>query len=168
MKIFFLLSLSLIVLVGCSTNENSNPVSKEYTATGFMRASVNGGSWYSNQVLTSKSGNVRYLKSEQPIVNNSKFLSSVLEMWIGINQAGQVGIGEDEPGFTYGVRATYTLKSISGSQDEKYKAYFQDYSFLTINRISNTNLDAVFIFRAFTDDTLKSIVVSDGVIKLDF
>ncbi len=168
MKISLLLSVLLIALIGCSTNENSNPISKEYTATGFMRASVNGGSWYSNQVLTSKSGNVRYLKSEQPIVNNSKFSSSVLEMWIGINQAGRVGIGEDEPGYTYGVRAAYTLKSISGTQDEKYKAYFQDYSFLTINRISDTNLDAVFILRAFTDDTLKSVVVSDGVIKLDF
>lgn len=156
------------VVLGCSKNKDANPVSSEYAATGFIRASVNGASWYSNVISTSFSGNTRYLKATQSIINNPNFSSSVLEFWISINQTGKFSIGEKDPGYTYAIRAAYTLKSTGGAGDEIYRAYFQNYSFLTINGITATNLDASFIFRAFTDDTLKSVVASDGVIKVDY
>jgi len=168
MKILFLFFLSMMVFEGCSSKKDSNPVSNESFATGFIRASVNGVSWYSNVITTSYSGNTRYLKATQSITNSPKYSSSVIEFWISINQSGVYSIGEKDPGYTYAVRAAYTLKSTSGTEDEAYKAYFQNYSFLTVNGITNSNLDASFVFKAFTDDTLKSVVVSGGVMKVDY
>jgi hypothetical protein len=168
MRSLFFLSVLVITFLGCSSNKDSNPVSNEYAATGFVRASVNGVSWYSNAISTSYSGNTRYFRATQSIVNNPNFSSSILEFWISINQTGVFSIGEKDPGYTYAVRSAYTLKSASGTGDEIYKAHFQNYSFLTVSGISSSNLDAVFVFRAFTEDTLISVVVSDGVIKVDY
>ena len=39
------------------------------------------------------------------------------------------GIGEDEQGFKYFVKVRYTSKSAGTSADNKYTAYFREYSF---------------------------------------
>ena len=164
----FVLIVVIFISWSCSKDSDSNPVESEVTATGFIRASVGGTSWYSNVITTSKTSTTRYLKASQTITNNSKYSSAIIEFWISVNQTGVFAIGEKDPGYSYSVRAAYTLKSISGTEDEIYKAYFQDYSYLRVNQISDINLDATFIFRAYTDDISKSITASEGVIKMDF
>lgn len=169
-NLFFitLLTVLLLILFNCSKNGEDNPVANESTATGFIRASVNGASWYSNNIVTSKSSNTRYFKATQQITNDTKFSSSIIEFWISINQTGQFAIGENDPGYSYAVRAAYTLKSKSGTEDETYKAYFRDYSYLTVNQLSSISLDANFIFRALNEDSSKSVIATEGVIKVDF
>ena len=167
-KSIFLLVVLSTVFLSCSKNSDDNPASNEQNATGFIRASANGVGWYSNVISTSKTSSARYLKASQSLTNNANFSSAVLEFWISVNQTGEYGIGEQEPGYTYAVRAAYTLKSKDGINDEVYKAYFQDYSFLNVNGISESNLDANFIFRAYNTDFTKSVVISEGVIKIDF
>jgi len=39
------------------------------------------------------------------------------------------GTGEDEQGFKYFVKVSYTSKSAGTSPDNKYAAHFRDYSF---------------------------------------
>jgi hypothetical protein len=168
MKLYYLFFPLLLLFLSCSGNEESNPVNTEETATGFVRGTINGSNWYSSEITTSKSGNTRTVKAIQNITNDPIFSSSVIELKISVSQSGKFGIGENEPGFTYYVKAYYTLVSRSGNQDENYKAYFDNISFMTINRISDKDLDASFNFNARNDDSTKTISLSSGSVVIDF
>lgn len=168
MKLYYLLFPILILFTSCSSDEDSNPVSTEKTATGFVRGNVNGSNWYSNKITTSKSGNTRVVKATLDFTNDPIFKGSVLEFRISVNQSGIFGIGENEPGFTYYVKAYYTLVSRSGTEDENYKAYFDNISFMTINRISDKYLDASLNFNARTNDSTKTISLTSGSVLIDF
>lgn len=168
MKYFIFVFIVFLVLEGCSTNDDSNPVNPEKIATGFVRADLNGSSWYSNKITTSKSGNTRIVKSTLDLTNDPVFSSSVLELQIGVSQPGEFGIGENEPGFNYAVKAYYKLVSKSGNNDEYYKAYYNNFSKLTINRITDKDLDAIFTIIARTDDSLKTAVFTNGSIQINY
>lgn len=169
MKFLVFISIVFFVLYGCSKDDSStNPVNPEKTATGFVRGDLNGSGWYSNKITTSKSGNTRTVKATQDFTNDPIFSSSILEFRISVNQSGIFGIGEDEPGLNYVVKAYYTLVSRSGTNDEKYKAYFDNVSFLTINRITDKDLDATFTFTARTNDSLKTVVFTNGSIQITY
>jgi len=168
MKNLILVLLFLLAIIGCSKNDNSNPVDTEKTAVGFVRGNANGVSWYSNNIKTSKSGNTRFIKATQEFSNNPNFSSAILEFRISVNQAGVFGIGEDEPGYRYYVRAYYTLVSSTGSGNENYTAYYENTSLMTINQITSTNLNAIYNFTAHTADTLKTVVFSNGAIQINY
>jgi hypothetical protein len=168
MKLFYLLFPFLILFTSCSSDDDSNPVSTEKIATGFVRGTVNSSSWYSNKITTSKSGNTRIVKATQEFTNDPVFKNSILEFRISVNQAGTFGIGENEPGYTYSVKAYYTLISRSGSADVIYKAYYESLKDLIINRISDKNLDANYSFNARTDDSLRTVSFTNGAIQIDY
>lgn len=168
MKLYYLLFPILILFTSCSSHDDSNPVSTEKTATGFVRGNLNGANWYSNEITTSKIVNTRIVKATQKLTNHPIFSSSIIELRISVSQTGRLGIGENEPGFTYYVKAYYTLVSRSGTEDENYKAYFDNISFMTINRISDKDLDAAFNFNARTDDSTKTISLTSGSVLIDF
>lgn len=168
MKLSYLLFPFLIIFTSCSSDDDSNPVSTEKTATGFVRGTVNSSSWYSNKITTSKSGNTRIVKATQEFTNDPVFKSSILEFQISVNQAGTFGIGENEPGFTYSVKANYTLISRNGSADVNYKAYYEYLKDLIINRISDKNLDANYSFNARTDDSSRTVSFTSGAIQIDY
>ena len=168
MKFFVFFIIVLFVLTGCSKDDDSNPVNPEKIATGFVRADLNGSNWYSNKITTSKSGNTRIVKSTLDLTNDPVFSSSALELQIGVSQPGESGIGENEPGFKYAVKAYYKLVSKSGNNDEYYKAYYNNFSKLIINRITDKDLDAIFTIIARTDDSLKTVVFTNGSIQINY
>ena len=168
MKFLAFISIVLLIFGGCSNKEDNNPISTDKNATGFIRGNVNGFNWYSNKITTSKSGNTRIVKATLDFSNDPVYKSSLLEFRISVNQAGVFGIGENEPGFQYVVKAYYTLVSRSGSADKYHKAYYDNVSTLTIGSISDKNLDADFIFNARTDDSLSTVVFTNGAIQIDF
>lgn len=168
MKNLILVSLLLFAIWACSKSDDFNPVDTEKNATGFVRGSVNGASWYSNKIKTSKSGTTRTIKATQEFLNNPNYSSAILEFRISVNQAGIYGIGEDEPGFKYYVKAYYTLVSNTGSGNENYTAYYENTSLMTINQITNTNLNAIYNFTAHTADTLNTVVFTNGAIQISY
>lgn len=168
MKFLTFITLVLLIVNGCSSNDESNPITNEKSATGFVRGNVNGSSWYSNKITTSKSGVTRIVKATLDFSNDPIYKTSILEFHIGVNLVGNFGIGENEPGFQYVVKAYYTLVSRSGSADKYHKAYYDNVSTLTIGAISDKNLDADFIFNARTDDSLSTVVFTNGAIQIDF
>ncbi len=168
MKFLTFIALVLLIFNGCSSNDESNPVSNEKSATGFVRGTVNGSSWYSNKITTSKSANTRVVKATLDYSNDPTYKSSILEFRISINQTGVFGIGENEPGYTYYVKAYYTLIAHNGSAAPTHKAHYENVSTLTIGAISDKNLDADFIFNARTDDSLSTVVFTNGAIQIDF
>jgi hypothetical protein len=168
MKLLVLISAALLIFGSCSNSNDNNPVNTEKNATGFVRGNVNGSSWYSNKITTSKSSNTRVIKATLDSSNDPVYKSTVLEFRISVNQTGVFGIGEDEPGYNYAVKAYYTLVSRSGTADVKYKAHYDNVSLLTISAISDKNLDADFLFNAVTDDSSSAVVFSNGAIQIDF
>jgi len=168
MKFLTFITLVLLIVNGCSSNDESNPITNEKSATGFVRGTVNGSSWYSNKITTSKSGNTRTVKATLDSSNDPIYKSTTLEFRISVNQTGVFGIGENEPGYTYSVRAYYTLISRNGSADKYHKARYDNVSTLTISSISDKNLDADFIFNAITDDSSSAVVFTNGAIQIDF
>jgi len=168
MKFYYLIFSLLLFISACTNNDESNPIIAEKNATGFVRGTVNSSSWYSNKITTSKSGNTRIVKATQEFTNDPVFRSSMLEFRISVNQAGTFGIGENEPGYTYSVKAYYTLISRSGSADVIYKAYYESLKDLIINRISDKNLDANYSFNARTDDSLRTVSFTNGAIQIDY
>ena len=168
MKLFYFLFYFLLLIIGCSSSDDSNPIGTEKNATGFVRGNIDGSDWYSNQITTSKSSNTRIVKATQKFTNHPIFSSSIIELRISVSQAGRLGIGENEPGFTYYVKAYYTLVSRSGTEDEHYKAYFDNISYMTINRISDKDLDAVFNFNGRVDDSTKTISLTGGSVQINY
>jgi len=168
MKFLIIITIAFLIVNGCSSDDESNPITNEKSATGFVRGNVNGSNWYSNKITTSKSGNTRIVKATLDSSNDPLYKSTTLEFRISVNQSGVFGIGENEPGYTYYVKAYYTLVSRSGTEDENYKAYFDNISFMTINRISDKDLDATFNFNGRTDDSTKTISLSSGSVLIDF
>jgi len=168
MKLYYLILPFLFFLGGCSKDNDSNPINTEKSATGFVRGTLNGSNWYSDKITTSKSGNTRIVKATQELPNHPQFSSSIMELRISVSQAGVFGIGEDEPGFKYYVKAYYRLVSRNGTEDEFYKAYFDNVSYMTINRISDKDLDAAFNFNARLDDSTKTVSLTGGSILIDY
>jgi len=168
MKFLTFITLALLIVSGCSTEDESNPVDTEKNATGFVRGYVNGSYWYSKKITTSKNGITRIVKATLDFSNDPVYKTSILEFQIGVNRVGNFGIGENEPGFTYAVKAYYTLVSRNGSADKYHKAHYDNVSTLTISAISDKNLDAEFLFNAVTDDSSSAVVLTNGAIQIDF
>ncbi|MEO8231148.1 MAG: hypothetical protein ABI638_02620, partial [Ignavibacteriota bacterium] len=71
------------------------------------------------------------------------------------------------PGVKYYVKTYYTLKAQSGGSDKLYTAYFDNVSFLTISRITDKDIDAIFTFTARTGDS-STVVFSNGSIQINY
>ena len=153
MKFLAFISIVLLIFGGCSNKDDTNPISTDKN---------------SNKITTSKSGNTRIVKATLDFSNDPVYKSSLLEFRISVNQAGVFGIGENEPGFNYAVKAYYTLISRSGSVDKYHKAHYDNISTLTIGAISDKNLDADFLFNAVTDDSSSSVVFTNGAIQITY
>lgn len=168
MKSLFLLLLSFVFFVSCSKNDDPIPVDPNVPATGYIRGYINGESYYSNSITTNKTGQTRTVTAKQNITNSQVFSSSVLEFKISVNQPGNFGIGEDEPGYVYFVKAKYTLVGKNGNANEIYKAYYEDTSLLTMTEYDSDHLYGSFNFIAHTDDTLHTILFTNGAIQIDY
>jgi len=168
MKFIILLAAILFAITGCSKDENTNPVDNSNNATGFVKGNVNSVSWYSDKITISKTSTTLTITAKQNFTNDAKFASSELTFKISVTQPQVYGIGENEPGFIYYVKAYYKLISHSGAEDENYKAYFENVSFMTINRLTDNNLDATYNFNAYTDDRSKAVIFTNGAIQIDY
>ena len=168
MKLVFLFLVSIVFLSGCSKKEEATPVDTGVKATGYIRGYINSVNWYSNSITTSKSGVTREIKATQNLSNNQNYSSAILEFKISVNQPGNFGIGEDEPGYVYFVRAYYTLIGKNGNSDLKYTAYYEDTSLLTIDEYDSDHLYGSFNFIARTADTLNTIQFTGGSIQIDY
>lgn len=168
MKYFTVIVMLLTTFLGCSKKEENTPIDPGVTATGYIRGYVNSVNWYSNSITTSKSGVTRVIKATQNLSNNQNYSSAILEFKISVNQPGNFGIGEDEPGYVYFVRAYYTLIGKNGNSDLKYTAYYEDTSLLTIDEYDSDHLYGSFNFIARTADTLNTIQFTGGLIQIDY
>lgn len=168
MKSVFLFLVFLTFFIGCSKKDEISPVDPNITATGYIRGYVNGVNWYSNSIKTNKAGVTRTIKATQNLTNNPDYSSAVLELKISVNQPGDFGIGEDEPGYVYFVKCYYTLVGKNGTPDRLYKAYYKNTSLLTINEYDSDHLYGAFNFIAHTDDTLNTILFTGGNIQIDY
>ncbi len=165
---FFVFVISVFFLItGCSKDDESNPVNPGNSASGFVRGDVNGVSWYSNKITTSKTSNTRSIIAVQDLAGDPIFSSATLEFKITVNQPGSFGIGEDEPGYKYYVKAYYTLKAQNSGSNKFYRAYYDDVSLMTINRITDKDLNADFTFTARTEDS-SAVVFSNGSIQINY
>jgi hypothetical protein len=158
----------IVVFLGCSKKDDPIPVDPSVPASGYIRGYVNGVNWYSNSITTSKSGQTRIVTATQPLPNSQTFSSAILEFRISVNQVGNFGIGEDEPGYVYFVRGYYNLVGKNGNANESYKAYYEDQSVFTITEYDADHLYGSFNFIAHTDDTLHTILFTNGSIQIDY
>ncbi len=169
MSKFLYLIPVILILISCSKEENPLDEEENNTATGFIRGNVENTSWFADEIQAYNQASIIYITGTQKIDNSPVYTSSILNFKIiNISQTGTFGIGEDEPGFKYFVKASYTLKSARADPDKKYTAYFRDYSFFEISRINDKGLDADFIFVAYSQDFSDSVNFKSGVIKIDY
>ena len=168
MKSFALILVLMTIFFGCSKKDSNPVVDDTKPATGYIRGYVNGDSWYTNSIRTGKSGVTRIVRATQNLSNNQNYSSAVLEFKISVNQPGNFGIGEDEPGYVYFVKAYYTLVGKNGHADQLYKAYYEDTSLLTITEYDDTHLYGTYNFIAHTDDTLHTVEFTNGSIQINY
>lgn len=160
MKYLSLILLS-ILLTGCK-EETENPSEPgENTASGYVRSYIDGINWEAADIYASKSGSVIKISA---IKNSSEIKLEI----ININQPGNFSIGENEPGYTYFIKAKYIQKAAGGTDEKVYSAYFREYSYLNISDISDGSLDADFIFIAYNSDFTDSVNVTNGAINIDY
>lgn len=159
----------ILLLISCSKEENPINGEEDHTATGFIRGNVKNASWFADDIQAYKQARTIYITGTQKIDNSPVYTSSILNFKIiNLSQTGTFGIGENEPGFIYFVKASYTLKSAGAEPDKKYTAYFRDYSFLEMSRINDKGSDGTFIFVAYTQDFSDSVNFTSGVFKIDY
>lgn len=160
MKLLALILLPLLIS-GCK-KEAENPLEPDRNkATGYVRSYVDGVNWEAESIYASKSGTVINISAEKAV--------SEIQLQIqNINQPGNFSIGENEPGFTYFIKAKYIQKAVGGTSEKIYTAYFRDYSYLTISNMSEGTLDADFVFLAYSEDFTDSVNVTGGAINIDY
>lgn len=166
-KIYFILIL-ISIAVACS-KEETNPVGNDNSANGFVRSKVNGISWFADDVQAYKQLSTLNIVATDVLEGNPNFTSSKIHLrLVNINQPGIFGIGEDEPGFKYFVKATYLLKPADNSADVVYTAYYVNFSTMNLTYIDEGRVEADFVFKAYSDNFEDSVTVVDGVIDIDF
>lgn len=158
----YIIPFLLIVFISGCNKETENPVEPQETkATGYVRSYVDGSNWEADEIFVSKTGTVINISSV-------KSTSEINIQILNINQTGTFSIGENEPGVTYFIKAKYIQKASSGSAEKIYTAFFRDYSYLTINNISDGSLDADFLFLAYSEDFTDSVDISNGSININY
>ncbi len=159
----------ILLVISCSKEENPIDRKENLTATGFISGNVENANWFADKIQAYKQSSIIYITGTQKIDNSSVYASSILNFKIiNISQTGSFGIGEDEPGFKYFVKASYTLISTRAAPDRKYTAYYRDYSVFDMSRINDKGLDATFVFVAYSQDFSDSVNFTSGVIKIDY
>ena len=158
-----------LFLFGCSKDDTSIVSDTDNTATGFIRGTINNVSWFADKIEAYKQASTIYITGIQNFDAGSLYSSSKINFRIiNLSQPVTAGIGENEPGYQYFVKANYTLEFKDGSNDEVYTAYFRNYSFMEITRINEKGIDATFIFKAYNEDFSDSVDVKGGVFKIDY
>jgi hypothetical protein len=158
----YIISILIIAFINGCSKETENPVEPQQTkATGYVRSYVDGSNWEADEIFVSKSGSVINISSV-------KSTSEIKIQILNINQAGSFSIGENEPGITYFIKAKYIQKASGGSAEKIYTAFFRDYSYLTINNISDGSIDADFLFLAYSEDFSDSVDITSGAININY
>ena len=165
-----------LILIQFSCSKNDSTVTEpDYTATGFIRGKIDNVNWFADKIEAHKQASTIYITGTQNFDAGSIYSNSIVDFRIiNLSQPTTAGIGEDEPGYVYFVKASYTLKYADGSNDKVYTAYYRNYSVMDIARITDKALDATFLFRAYSEDISGVVDFSDsldvinGAIKIDF
>jgi hypothetical protein len=166
---YIILFLITILAISCTKEENPASGTPDDIATGFILSKIKSNDWSADEIRASKKSSNTVIKAVKYIEENQQYVSSELNFTLeNLSQPGNFGIGEDEPGYQYFVKANYILRSQSSSEDKIYTAYYRDLSVMNITRISDNSLEANFIFKGILEDKSDSIIVSDGTIKINF
>jgi|SRR5690554_3333999 len=151
--------LFLLIFLGCKDETNSPSGPEENKATGYFRSYVNGSNWEASEIYASREGTVINLSARK---SNSEIQIQI----INVNQPGTYSIGENEPGFTYFIKAKYIDKT--QGDNKTYSAYSRNYSIFDIKNISEGFLDADFVFIAYDSSFTDSVKVSNGSININY
>jgi hypothetical protein len=157
--------LAAFLLFSCSKEAENNPVNgDDNSAAGFINCQVEALNWSANERKAYRQQGTLFitgLKTTPPAAELNFRI-------INIHQPGTYGISENEPGYQYFVKSTYTLKSADGSPDKVYTAYYEDYSLMKINSINETSIDAEFNILLFNQDRTDSVTINSGRMNLVF
>ena len=166
---YFVCILFLLLLFSCSKDDNSVATDPDYTAAGFVRGKIDNVTWSADKIETHKQASTMYITGTQNFDAGSLYSTTIIDFRIiNLSQPVTAGIGEDEPGYIYFVKANYTLKFTDGSQDKVYTAYYRDYSNMYITIINDKRVDATFLFKAYTEDFSDSVDVTSGVFRVEY
>jgi len=158
-----------LLLISCSKDDTSIVVDTDYTANGFFIGKINNVTWSADKIEAHKEASTIYITGTKNYDAGSSYSASKINFRIiNLSQPGTAGIGENEPGYQYFVKANYTLKFADGSNDKVYTAYYRNYSLMNITRINDKGIDATFVFKAYSEDFSDSVVVTNGVFKIDY
>lgn len=164
-----LVLLNVIVLIAGCSKDDSNPVDPPNNTSGFILCQVNSVQWSATGLEASKVQSTFHLKGTKEITGHSVFNASEIYLRIiNINQPGTFGIGENEPGFQYFVKGTFTFESEDGLQDQVFTAYYLDYSLMKINSITDKSIDAEFNIKLYNQDFSDSLFITNGRMNLNF
>ncbi|GBD86249.1 hypothetical protein BMS3Abin03_00162 [bacterium BMS3Abin03] len=159
----------ILFLVSCSKDDNSIVADTDYTATGFLMGKINTVTWSADKIEAHKEASTIYITGTKNYDAGSLYSASKINFRIiNLTQPVTAGIGENEPGYQYFVKANYTLTFTDGSKDKVYTAYYRNYSLMNLTRINDKGIDATFIFKAYSGDFSDSVIVTDGVFKIDY
>ena len=166
----YLVWIPLVFLFfSCSKDDNSIVPDPDYTASGFMRGKINNVTWSADKIEAHKQASTIYITGTQNFDAGSSYSATIIDFRIiNLSQPVTAGIGEDEPGYVYFVKANYTLKYTDGSEDKVYTAYYRDYSTMDITIINDKRVDATFLFKAYSEDFSDSVYVTSGVMKIEY
>ncbi len=167
---YIIISFLLVAAVSCSKEENPASATADDLATGFILGKVDNNNWSADEIHASKRSSNTYITALKFSEESNQDVSSEISFTLkNLSQPGLFGIGEDEePGYVYFVKASYVLRSQSGTEDRIYTAYYRNVSLMNITHISDTRVEADFTFKAYLEDNSDSVFISDGVIKINF
>ncbi|MCJ7552318.1 MAG: hypothetical protein MUO34_00410 [Ignavibacteriaceae bacterium] len=166
-KSMFFLVLIFLVL-GCK-EDSFDPFVEDNTASGFMLCQINSSSWSANEVQEYKERDTLFLKGIVTLTSDSNYSSSEINFKIiNLNQPGLYGIGEDELGFTYGVKGNYILKSAKNLPDVVYTAYYTEDNLMTITGINDRSIAAEFKMKVFSQSFSDSLLITNGRFSITY
>lgn len=168
-KYYFVLILFLLTISASCNKDDSSPVLPSNKVNGFMICQVNFSTWSAEGLEVSRQQNTLHIKGRRSVSGSNTFTASEINFRIiNLNQPGTFGIGENEPGFQYFVKGSYTLISNEINQNIEFTAYYLDYSLMKINSITSKSIEAEFNMKLFNEDFSDSLLITTGRMNLEF
>jgi len=168
-KYISVLTIFLAIFIASCSKDDSSPLPPSNKVNGFLICQVNFSTWSAEGLEVFRQQNTLHIKGRRAVTGSNIFTSSEINFRIiNLNQPGTFGIGENEPGFQYFVKGSYTLIANEISQNIEFSAYYLDYSLMKINSITSKSIDAEFNMKLFNEDFSDSLLITTGRMNLEF
>ena len=172
MRTFIITLLTAILIISCSSDDNSNPVSTPGdNSTGTFIAEIDGQQFNASTVRAYPQQNFTVFEGEDATTKAGYDKVWVRILIRNLNGPRLYAIGEDGNGFIYNGKSTINFINTSNKDTLVYSGIFvEGFSLVDVTTLSSKRIAGTIGFRAYENNTsqLDTLDLRDGRFNITF